>query len=231
MSKMNAVFKNRSDAGQKLAQKCQAYQNSEAIVLGLPRGGVPIAYEIAKHLHLLFDVCLVRKLGLPDYPEVAMGAIAEDALLSHYGGNVTIIDRDTTQLNNLSPEKIQAIAAQEKAELKWRESCYRHHRPMLTLSNRTIILTDDGIATGLTMHAAVEILRQHQPQKIIIAIPVAGREAIARLEHRVDQIICLLQPKSLGAVGFWYEDFSQVSDQEVCDLLSRQRDANLTINH
>ena len=180
----------------------------------------------------MFDVCLVRKLGLPDYPEVAMGAIAEDALLSQYTGNITIIDRNTTQLNNLTSQDIQAIAAKEKAELKWRESCYRQHRPMIKLANRTIILTDDGIATGLTMHAAVEILRQHQPQKIIIAIPVAAREAIAKLEPRVDQIICLLQPKSLGAVGFWYEDFNQVSDQEVCDLLSQQSDANLNkINH
>jgi putative phosphoribosyl transferase len=220
---MNAVFSNRRDAGQKLAQQLVAYINkSDAIVLALPRGGVPVAYEVAKKLNLPFDVCLVRKLGLPDHPEMAMGAIAEDALLHNYSGDITIIDRDTTRKYGVKSAEIQAIAAKEKAELRWRESCYRHYRPMLTIANRTIIVVDDGISTGLTMHAAVEILRQHQPAGIIIAAPVTSGQAIARLKHKVDNFTYLVAPKSLGAVGFWYEDFSQTTDQEVCELLNGQ---------
>jgi predicted phosphoribosyltransferase len=229
VNKMNAVFSDRRDAGQKLAQQLLAYTNSsQAIVLGLPRGGVPVAYEIAKSLNIPLDVCLVRKLGLPGYPETAMGAVAEDALLNNYSGSITIIDQDTAQNSGLSPERIQAIAAKEKAELRWRESCYRHSRPMLTIDHRTIIVVDDGLATGLTMHAAVEVLRQHQPAEIIIATPVASRQAIAKLKHQVNQIICLVTPKSLGAVGFWYENFTQTTDQEVCNLLVQQTCQNLT---
>jgi putative phosphoribosyl transferase len=220
---MNAVFSNRHDAGRKLAQKLAAYTNkSDVIVLALPRGGVPVAYEIAKKLNLPFDVCLVRKLGLPDHPEVAMGAVAEDALLDNYSGDITIIDRDRTKKYGVEQAEIQAIAAKEKAELRWRESCYRHYRPMLTIANCTIIVVDDGISTGLTMHAAVEVLRQHQPAGIIIATPVASQQAIARLKHQVDNFICLVAPESLGAVGFWYEDFSQTTDREVCELLNGQ---------
>ena len=220
---MNAVFSDRHDAGQKLAQQLLDYTNkSKAIVLGLPRGGVPVAYEIAKKLNLPLDVCLVKKLGLPDNPEVAMGAVAEDTLVRNYSGQVTIIDQNTAKTNQLQPEQIQAIAAQEKAELRWRESCYRHCRPMLAISNQIVILVDDGMATGLTMHAAVEVLQQHQPAEIIIAIPIASRQAIARVKHQVDNCICLVTPRSLRAVGFWYEDFNPTTDREVCDLLSQQ---------
>lgn len=227
---MNAVFSNRHDAGQKLAQRLVAYANkSEAIVLGLPRGGVPVAYEIAKNLNLPLDVCLVRKLGLPDFPETAMGAIAEDALLPDYTGNITIIDRNTADVSGLSREQIQAIAAREKAELRWRESCYRHARPMLKIANRIVMVVDDGIATGLTMHAAVEVLRQHQPQEIIVVTPIGAWQAIEKLKHQVENVICLVTPKTLNAVGFWYEDFSQTTDREVCELLSQQTDTELVV--
>lgn len=220
---MNAVFRNRQEAGKRLALKLIAYHNmSKAIVLGLPRGGVPVAYEIAKNLNLPLDVCLVKKLGLPNCPETAMGAIAEDALLHDYSGKITIIDQEQAQISGVSPEQIKAIAAKEKAELRWRESCYRHFRPLLTIANRTVIVADDGIATGLTMHAAVEVLRQHQPEKIIIATPVASWQAVKQLEPQVDDITCLVTSKSLGAVGFWYENFSQITDQEVCDLLAQE---------
>jgi putative phosphoribosyl transferase len=220
---MNAVFPNRRDAGQKLAQQLVAYTNKlDVIVLALPRGGVPVAYEIAKELNLPLDVCLVRKLGLPAHPEMAMGSIAEDALLPDYSGEITIIDRDTTKQYGVKELEIQAIAAKEKAELRWRESCYRHYRPMLAIANRTLIVVDDGISTGLTMHAAVEVLSQHQPAGMIIATPVASHQAIARLKRQVDNFICLVAPKSLGAVGFWYEDFSPTTDKEVCDLLNGQ---------
>jgi predicted phosphoribosyltransferase len=224
---MNAVFCDRRDAGQKLAQQLLTFTNKpNAIVLGLPRGGIPVAYEIAKTLKIPLDVCLVKKLSLPRYPEVAMGAVAEDALLHNYSGSISgsviVVDRDTAQASGVSSQAIQAIAAKQKAELKWRESCYRHSRPMLTINERTIILVDDGMATGLTMHAAVEILRQHQPAEIIIAIPVASRQAIAKLQPLVKNITCLVTPKSLGGVGFWYEDFTQTTDREVCNLLARQ---------
>lgn len=220
---MNAVFSNRRDAGQKLAQELTDYTNNpDAIVLGLPRGGVPVAFEVAKQLNLPMDVYLVRKLGLPKNPEIAMGAIAEDALLLNHSGYITIIDKNTKNSNGVDQSEFQAITAKEKAELRWRETCYRHYRPMLAVADRTIILVDDGMATGLTMHAAVEALSLHQSMKIIIATPVASWHAIAKVERQVDDLICLEIPKALGAVGFWYEDFGQTTDQQVCDLLARQ---------
>ncbi|MEL6581028.1 MAG: phosphoribosyltransferase family protein [Cyanobacteria bacterium J06621_12] len=227
---MNAVFNNRHDAGQKLAQQLTAYtNNSNAIVLALPRGGVPVAYEVAKKLNLPLDVCLVRKISLPNHPETAMGAIAEDAILPNYTGYITIIDCNMTKSYGVEQSEVLAIAAREKAEIRWRETCYRHYRPMLGISDRTVIIVDDGMATGLTMHAAVEAVSRHQPLEIIVAVPVASWQAIAKLavgiakvELLVDDLVCLERPKALGAVGFWYEDFSQTTDREVCDLLSRQ---------
>ncbi|WP_019503661.1 phosphoribosyltransferase [Pleurocapsa sp. PCC 7319] len=220
---MNAVFPNRREAGKKLAKNLTVYANHpQATVLGLPRGGVPVAYEIAKNLNLPFDVCLVKKLGLPDHSETAMGAIAEDALFHDYSGNITIIDEDTTQYFGVDEEQIKAIAARVKAELRWLACCYRHFRPMHKIRNQIVIVADDGIATSLTMHAAVNVLRQHQPQKIIIATPVASLKAIQQLKAMADEITCLNTPRSLSAVGFWYEDFSQITDQEVCELLAQE---------
>jgi len=218
---MNTVFSNRCDAGQKLAKKLVAYtDNPNAIVLGLPRGGVVVAHEIAKSLNLPLDVCLVRKLSLPNNPEAAMGAIAKDTLLPQDSNAVTIIDQNTTEIHRLQPDQIQAIAAKEKTKLKRRESCYRNYRPIQAMSNHTVILADDGMATGLTMCAAITLVRQHQPKEIIIAIPVSSKQAISKVTPQVDDVIYLVMPNSLGAVGFWYEDFSQVTDKEVCDLLS-----------
>lgn len=220
---MNAVFTNRRDAGQKLAVELLDYANQpQSIVLGLPRGGVPVAYEIAKKLHLPLDVCLVRKLSSPEDPEVAMGAVAENSLIHDYDGHITILDQEQVQASGLESQEVQAIAAQEKAELRWRESCYRHYRPMVSVDHRNVIIVDDGMATGLTMHAAVEALQQQQPTAIMVAIPVASPMAIAKIKNLVDNYICLFVPHSLGAVGFWYEDFRQITDQEVCTLLSRQ---------
>ncbi len=220
---MKTVLLNREEAGRKLAAKLTAYLNHpQAIVLGLPRGGVPVAHEIAKSLNLPLDVCLVRKLGLPQNPEVAMGAIAEEALVHDYSGNITIVDENTTQMHGIDAEQVQAIAAREKAELRWRDRCYRHFRPMLRVVNRIVILVDDGIATGLTMHAAVTVLKQKQPEKIIIATPVASSSALEQLKPQVDDITCLITPKYFGAVGLWYADFQQISDREVCDLLSQE---------
>ena len=218
---MKNMLLNRQEAGYRLAQKLIAYQNHpQGVILGLPRGGVPVAYEIAHELHLPLDVCLVRKLGLPQNPEVAVGAVAEDALLHNYSGNITIVDRDTAQIHQIDHQQIQAIAAKVKAELRWRDNCYRHCRPMAQIRDRIVIVVDDGIATGLTMHAAVKVLQKHQPQKIIIATPVASPSAIQQLKPEVDEIVCLFTPQHFNAVSVWYQDFQQVSDQEVCDLLS-----------
>ena len=229
---MNAVFIDRYDAGQKLAQLLLDYANeSNVVVLGLPRGGVPVAYEIAKKLNVPLDVCLVRKLGFPGNREVAMGAVAESRLIQDDDSHVTIVDRARVKTKGIKDELVLAIAAREKAELRWRESCYRHYRPMLKVTERIVIVVDDGMATGLTMHAAVEALNRCQPAKIVIATPVASSQAIALVENLVDDLVCVLTPPSFGAVGCWYENFDQVADREVCDLLSRQTEQNFTESH
>ncbi|MDJ0532187.1 MAG: phosphoribosyltransferase family protein [Xenococcaceae cyanobacterium MO_207.B15] len=218
---MKAVLPNRREAGQRLAAKLSAYVNHpQAIVLGLPRGGVPVAYEIARSLNLPLDVCLVKKIGLPQNPEIAVGAVAEDALLHDYSGNITIVDENMAQIHRVALEQIKAIAARAKAELRWRDRCYRHCRPMVRIRDSIVILVDDGIATGLTMHAALTVLQQHEPEKIIIATPVASLSAIKHLKTQADDITCLITPEHFNAVGFWYEDFTQITDGEVCDLLS-----------
>jgi putative phosphoribosyl transferase len=223
VNEMKTVLPNRKEAGCRLAEKLTAYVNHpQAIVLGLPRGGVPVAYEIAQALNLPLDVCLVKKLSIPENSEVALGAIAEEALVHDYSGNITIIDENTAQIHEVNQEQIQAIAARAKAELRWRERCYRNFRPMLQIFGRIVILVDDGIARGLTMHAAVTILKQHKPKKIIIATPVASLSAIEQLKTQVDDITCLITSKYFKAVDFWYEDFTQISDQQVCDLLSQE---------
>ena len=220
---MKTLLPNRKEAGRRLAKKLTAYANhSQAIVLGLPRGGVPIAYEIARALHLPLDVCLVKKLKIQENLDVTIGAIAEEALIHNYSGNITIFDRHTTSQTGVDPAQIQAIAAQAKAELNWRECCYRHFRPMLTVTNRIAIVVDDIIATGLTMHAAVVALQQHQPQAIIIATPVASEPGIKRLTTLVDDITCLVTTKLVRARDCWYEDSSPITDQQVCDLLSQE---------
>ncbi len=220
---MSIILTNRKEAGRRLAKKLTAYANHpQTLVLGLPRGGVPVAYEIAKALNLPLDVCLVRKLAVPDNPEFAIGAIAEDSLITNYSGEVIIIDKNTTQMKGLDKEEINAIAAREKAELQWRDRCYRHFRSPMEIEGRIIILVDDGVATGLTIHAAVTALNKHQPAKIIIAVPVISLEIIKQFQAQFDniEIICVNSPKYLSAVSFWYEDFRETSDREVCELLS-----------
>jgi predicted phosphoribosyltransferase len=205
-------FRDRHDAGSKLAEALQGYaERPDAVVLALPRGGVVVGYEIATRLGLPLDVLVVRKLGVPGYPELAMGAIAS--------GGVYVIDRSITSALGISAEDFQAVLAAERAELERRERLFRGGRPPLDVHDKTVILVDDGLATGATMRAAIEALRLRGPASIVVAVPVASPEICAALRPLVDDMICLVQPPQLHAVGLWYVDFSQTSDAEVRMLL------------
>jgi predicted phosphoribosyltransferase len=204
----------RQDAGIVLAELLKDFAHrSNAIVLALPRGGVPVAYEVAQALSLPLDIIIVRKLGVPGYEELAMGAMAS-------GGTVIFNESLLNQLN-LEKASIDAVLESEQKELTRREHLYRGNRPFPELLDKTIILVDDGIATGSTMHAAVIALRKYKPAAIIIAVPVAAHDTCEKMAKIVDRIICPLKPINFYAVGLWYENFSQVSDSEVIELLEK----------
>ena len=206
-------FHDRREAGQLLARRLADYKDrDDVVVLALPRGGVPVAYEIARELKAPLDVFVVRKLGVPWQPELAMGAIA--------GSGTEVLNGDVVTAYNIPPHVIRAVAEREARELKRRLQQYRGDRPAPALRARRVILVDDGLATGSTMRAAVEAIRQDQPQKIIVAVPVAAAETCKEFESEVDQIICLRTPSGFAAVGRWYEDFSQTTDDEVRELLN-----------
>ena len=206
------LFRDRSEAGQKLAQKLKAYANrQDVLVLGLPRGGVPVAFEVAQALNAPLDVFLVRKLGVPGQNEFAMGAIAS--------AGVRILNQKVITGLNISSEAIARTAAQAQRELERREYLYRGDRPPLDLRDRTIILVDDGMATGATMHAAAIAIRKKQPKQIIAAVPVSASEACDKLQVEVDEIICAETPRPFVAVGVWYRYFSQTTDAQVQNLL------------
>jgi putative phosphoribosyl transferase len=211
---MQTRYRDRADAGRALARMLSTYANRPgAMVLALPRGGVPVGYEVARALGAPLDVFLVRKLGLPGHEELAMGAIAS--------GGVRVLNQDVLAQVRLSPAAIEAVAAREAAELERRERAYRGDRPPPTVRDRTVILVDDGLATGSTMRAAVEALRQQQPARIVMAVPVAAPSACESFHGQVDQTICAMTPEPFFAVGLWYEDFSPTTDAQVRDLLSR----------
>lgn len=213
-------FRDRIHAGQYLAAKLQKYAHKpKTIVLGLPRGGVVVAHEIARELALPLDIFLVRKLGVPGYEELAMGAIAS--------GGIQVLNQDVLHSINISRDEIQSITEREENELKRREIAYRNNRPRLDLKDYTIILVDDGLATGATMRAAVTALRKQGPQKIIIAVPTASPETCDEFRAKVDDIICGITPSPFNAVGLWYDDFSQTSDEEVRDLLKKSSGVNI----
>ena len=207
-------FRNRREAGRKLAEKLAAYANRpDVLVLALPRGGVPVAYEVARALGAPLDVFVVRKLGVPGYEELAMGAIAT--------GEVRVLNDDLVVRLGIPEYLIDAVTAREQEELKRRERLYRGGRPVPDVRDRTVILVDDGLATGSTMLAAVRALRQLQPARIVVAVPVAAADTCRALGAEADEVVCAVTPEPFRAVGLWYEDFSQTTDEEVRDLLTR----------
>ncbi len=211
---MVALFQNREQAGQALAKALMGYADKEGvIVLALPRGGVPVAYPVAKALHAPLDIIIVRKLGVPGNRELAMGAIAS--------GGVRIINHDIVRLLNLSQFAIDAVAAEEQREIERREQLYREGWPALDVHGRTVIVVDDGIATGATMRAAVTALRERQARRIVVAAPSCAPDANKMLQGEADEVVCLATPDPYIAVGRWYEDFTQTTDQEVTELLRR----------
>ena len=206
-------FPNREAAGQVLAELLKNYHHrSDVIVLALPRGGVPVAHEITQKLELPLDVFIVRKLGVPGHEELAMGALAT--------GGTIVFNEDVKKNLHVSSADVQAVITAEKNELERREKKYRGNRVFPKLSEKTIILVDDGIATGATMTAAVQALRQFHPKEIIMAIPVCEAETFKKMALLVDKIICPLKPTNFYAVGQWYDEFAQTTDQEVIDILS-----------
>jgi predicted phosphoribosyltransferase len=205
-------FKDRRDAGKKLAQKLSAYANqSNMLILALPRGGVPVAYEVALALNVSLDIFLVRKLGLPGREELAIGAIAS--------GGVRILNTDIIRMLSVPQEVINFVARRELQELQRRERLYRGNRPSPEVRDRKVILIDDGLATGASMRAAVAGLRAQHPSRIIIAVPAAAAETCDALRSEVDEVICAITPEPFYGVSRWYEDFSQVTDEEVRTLL------------
>jgi putative phosphoribosyl transferase len=206
-------FHDRREAGQLLARRLADYKDrDDVVVLALPRGGVPVGYEIARELKAPLDVFVVRKLGVPWQPELAMGAIA--------GTGTEVLNGDVVTAYNIPPHVIRAVAEREGRELQRRLQEYRGGREPLELRDRHVILVDDGLATGSTMRAAVRAIREDQPRAIIVAVPVAASQTCREFQNEVDNIVCLRTPPDFAAVGRWYEDFSQTTDEEVRELLN-----------
>src|SRR2546422_5931055 len=211
---MEGAFPNRAEAGRLLGLKLSKYAGcDDVIVLGLPRGGVPVAYEVAQALRVPLDVFIVRKLGVPGFEELAVGAIAS--------GGVRVLNEDVMRALPNAKEIIESVTARETAELERREQSYRDGRPAPELRDRVVILVDDGLATGATMRAAVAALRQRGVAKIVVGAPVGAPDTCREFEEEVDEIVCATAPEFFQAVGQYYEDFSQTSDEEVRELLAR----------
>lgn len=210
------IFQDRKDAGQQLAALLTKYaERPDVLVLALPRGGVPVGFEVARKLNVPLDVFLVRKLGVPGYEELAMGAIAS--------GGVRIINDDVVRYLGISDEVIDTVAADEQRELQRRERAYRDDRPPPKVQDRVVILVDDGLATGSSMRAAAIALRKQEPARIVVAVPVSAPQTCNEFRAEVDEIVCAATPDPFQGVGLWYNDFSQTTDQEVRDLLEWAR--------
>jgi predicted phosphoribosyltransferase len=208
------AFRDRHEAGRALATELKEYADRpDVLVLGLPRGGVPVAYEVAQALHAPLDIFLVRKLGVPGHRELAMGAIAS--------GDVLVLNEDVVGALGIPDEVIDAVSEEEKRELQRRERNYRGDRPAPDVRGRTVILVDDGLATGSSMRAAVAALRQQGPARIVVAVPVGSPDVCEELREVADDAVCAYAPQPFYAVGMWYKDFTQTTDEEVRELLAR----------
>lgn len=209
---MRTQFRNRTEAGERLAERLAPYaDNPDVLVLALPRGGLPVAAEVAKKLHAPLDVFVVRKLGLPEHPELAMGAIAS--------GGVRVFNAEVINALRIPDEVINAVTAEEFQELKRREKSYRDDRPPPDVEDKTVLVVDDGIATGSTMLAAVSALRRLNAARVVVATPTIAPSTVEYLSKHADEIVAVIIPREFYGVGQWYEDFSQTSDEEVRDLL------------
>lgn len=208
------LFQNRVQAGQVLARKLGSFGfDADTLVLALPRGGVPVAFQIALALPAELDICLVRKIGVPGEDELAMGAIAS--------GGTRVLNKSLIRHLGISPAEVEQAMAKEQREIERREHLYRDGHPAVPITGRTAILVDDGLATGASMLAAARAVRAKQPRRVVVAVPVASREACAEFRRKVDDVVCAATPEPFYSVGVWYEDFSQTSDAEVCELLER----------
>jgi predicted phosphoribosyltransferase len=207
-------FQNRTHAGRFLARSLEVYRNQPIVlVLGLPRGGVPVAYEVASALNAPLDVFIVRKLGVPGHEELAMGAIAS--------GGVRFLNDSVVRQLHISQSTIDAVTQLESDELRRRELLYRGYRPELNVAGLNVLLVDDGLATGSTMKAAIAALRHQHPARIVVAVPTAPSNTCHELEQDADEVVCAVTPESFCSVGQWYEDFEQTTDSEVTDLMNR----------
>lgn len=214
-------FDDRRAAGRALAARLSKYSGrDDVLVLALPRGGVPVAHEVAEALGVPLDLFLVRKLGTPGHRELAMGAIAS--------GGVRVLNNDVVGWYGVSPQTIDAIARDEQRELERREAAYRDGRPSAPIDGRVVILIDDGLATGSTMRAAVQAVRQRQPSRVVVAVPVGARETCDELGAIADEVVCVRMPEPFSAVGQWYLDFDQTTDDEVRELLGAHARAPTT---
>lgn len=209
------VFRDRREAGRRLARELGEYSNRpDVLVLALPRGGVPVGYEVARALHAPLDVFVVRKLGVPGHEELAMGAIAS--------GGVRVLNDDVVRMLDVPDAAIDAVARDEQRELERRESLYRDGRPPADVRGRTVVLVDDGLATGSTMRAAEAAVRSLHPRAVVVAVPVGAAETCEEIRALADEVVCPHTPAGFRAVGQWYEDFSQTTDDEVRKILDRR---------
>jgi predicted phosphoribosyltransferase len=214
----DVLFKDRRQAGRALATRLKPYQASDgarAVILALPRGGLPVAYEVSRALRAPLDVFLVRKLGLPSRPELAMGAIAS--------GGVRVVNEELVRALQVPEAVVDRVASGETRELERREQLYRGGRPPVALEGRTVLLVDDGLATGATMRAAVRAVRRRSPARVVVAVPLASPETCALLRAEADDVVCAFMPEPFLAVGLWYDDFEPTTDEEVVDLLAEGR--------
>jgi predicted phosphoribosyltransferase len=211
---MQQPFQDRTAAGQALANRLSHYRdNPDRLILGLPRGGVPVAHEVARVLDAPLDVFVVRKIGVPGHKELALGALAS--------GGVRVLNQDVVHYLSLSDEVIEGLTREEAQEVAQREQRYRNNRPAPTIAGRTVILVDDGLATGATMRAAIAAVRQQQPARVVAAVPVASPEVCEDLQQDADEVVCVATPPALGGISAWYVDFRQTSDDEVRQLLAQ----------